>query len=194
MKQIPDKKGFKGRGFKNIALLILLIVIMFLIFRNPLFLSPEVRELTMDEFVESVTEGRISSGAPMLIKGEDKSIVGELANGTSFKVSFLSEYDVTKLLLDNGIPFKIDNQKQNIWLQILIGAIPFIIMFGLIFFMMNQLQGGGSKILQFGKSKAKLANKDKQRVTFKDVAGVDEAIEELQEIGEFLEKPGTSTF
>jgi len=83
----------------------------------------------------------------------------------------------------------VDNQQQSVWLQILISAIPFIIMFGLIFFMMNQLQGGGSKVMQFGKSKAKLATKGKERVTFKDVAGVDEAVEELREIEEFLENP-----
>ncbi len=189
MKNNLNKKGFKGRGFKNISLLILLIVIMFLIFRNPLFLAQNARELTMDEFVMAVNDGRISSADPMLIKGEEMTIEGEMGDGTAFKISFLSEYDITRLLLDNDLPFKIDNQKQSVWLQIIIGAIPFIIMFGLIFFMMNQLQGGGSNILKFGKSKAKLANKSKQKVTFKDVAGVDEAIEELQEIEEFLENP-----
>ncbi|HAJ94991.1 MAG TPA: cell division protein FtsH, partial [Actinobacteria bacterium] len=116
-------------------------------------------------------------------------IEGELADGTLFEVAFLSDYDITQYLLDSEIAFKIDNQQQSVWLQILISAIPFIIMFGLIFFMMNQLQGGGSKVMQFGKSKAKLANKGKQRVTFKDVAGADEAVEELREIEEFLENP-----
>jgi len=184
-----NNKGFRSRGFKNIALLILLIVIMFLIFRNPLFLSPDMTEFSMDEFVSAVENGRISIASPLLIKAENGVIEGELADGTLFEVAFLSDYDITQYLLDSGIAFKIDNQQQSIWLQILISAIPFIIMFGLIFFMMNQLQGGGSKVMQFGKSKAKLANKSKQRVTFKDVAGVDEAIEELREIEEFLENP-----
>ncbi len=190
LKNNPGKKGFKSRGFKNIALLVLLVVIMFLIFRNPLFLTSDAREMTMDEFVAAVEAGRISTGSPMLIKGEDKTIEGELSDGAGFKVSFLSEYDITRLLMDNDLPFKVDNQNQTVWLQILIGALPFIVMFGLIFFMMNQLKDGGSKVLQFGKSKAKLAVKGKQRVTFKDVAGVDEAIEELREIEEFLENPG----
>jgi cell division protease FtsH len=94
------------------------------------------------------------------------------------------------LLLANDLPFKVDNQKQSVWIQILVSVIPFIILFGLIFFMMNQLQGGSSKVLQFGKSKARLVGKGKKRVTFKDVAGVDEAVEELREIEEFLENPG----
>lgn len=184
-----NSKGPSSRGFKSIALLILVIAIMFLIFRNPLFLSPVIKEFNLNEFVEAVKQDRISTSTPMVIKGEDKIIEGELKDGTKFKVSFLGDYDVTQLILDNDLPFKVDNQKQSIWIQILVGAIPFIIMFGLIFFMMNQLQGGGSKVLQFGKSKARLVGKGKKRVTFKDVAGVDEAVEELREIEEFLENP-----
>lgn len=182
-------RGFNSRGFKNIALLILLIVVMFLILRNPLFLSQPVTEFNLDEFVKAVEQDKISTSSPMVIKGEDRIIEGELKDGTRFEVSFLGDYDVTQLLLDNNLSFKIDNQKQSVWLQILISAIPFVIMFGLIFFMMNQLQGGGSKVLQFGKSKARLVDKGKKRVTFKDVAGVDEAVEELREIEEFLENP-----
>ena len=186
---LKNNKGSNSRGFKSIALLILVIAIMFLIFRNPLFLSPVIKEFNLNEFVEAVNQNKISTSTPMVIKGEDKIIEGELKDGTKFKVSFLGDYDVTQLLLDNDLPFKVDNQKQSIWIQILVGAIPFIIMFGLIFFMMNQLQGGGSKVLQFGKSKARLVGKGKKRVTFKDVAGVDEAVEELREIEEFLENP-----
>ena len=187
---LKNNKGSNSRGFKSIALVILVIAIMFLIFRNPLFLSPVIKEFNLNEFVEAVNQNEISTSTPMVIKGEDKIIEGELKDGTKFKVSFLGDYDVTQLILDNDLPFKVDNQKQSIWIQILVGAIPFIIMFGLIFFMMNQLQGGGSKVLQFGKSKARLVGKGKKRVTFKDVAGVDEAVEELREIEEFLENPG----
>ncbi|HEY4695426.1 MAG TPA: ATP-dependent zinc metalloprotease FtsH [Candidatus Hydromicrobium sp.] len=186
---MKSNRGFNSRGFKNIALLILLIVVMFLILRNPLFLSPVVKEFNLNEFVEAVEQDKISTSVPMVIKGEDKIIEGELKDETKFEVSYLGDYDITQLLLDNNLPFKIDNQKQSVWLQILISAIPFVIMFGLIFFMMNQLQGGGSKVLQFGKSKARLVDKSKKRVTFKDVAGVDEAVEELREIEEFLENP-----
>jgi cell division protease FtsH len=189
-KNFKNNKNFKNsKNFKNIALLVLLIVVMFFIFRNPLFLSPPVQEFTLNEFVEKVKNNEINTSIPLIVKGEDKIINGELKDGTNFKVLFLENYDVTQILLDEEIPFKVDNQQQSVWIQILIGALPFLIMFGLIFFMMNQLQGGGSKVLQFGKSKARLANKGKDGVTFKDVAGVDEAVEELMEIEEFLEKP-----
>lgn len=177
------------RSFKNIALLILLIAVMFLIFRSPLFLAPEVKDLTVNEFVENVEKGEINKSVPLVIKSEDKIVEGELIDGTKFKVNFLENYNISQVLLDENIPFKVDNQKQSIWIQILIGALPFLLIFGLIFFMMNQLQGGGSKVLQFGKSKARLSSKGKDGITFKDVAGLDEAIEELREIEEFLENP-----
>ncbi|MCK5566420.1 MAG: hypothetical protein KAI62_00820, partial [Actinomycetia bacterium] len=122
MKDNFNKKGFGGRRFKNIALLILLIVIMFLIFRNPLFLSPNITEFSMDEFVASVENGRVSTATPLLIKAEESVIEGELGDGTFFEVSFLSDYDITQYLLDNDLSFKVDNQQQSIWLQILISA------------------------------------------------------------------------
>ena len=73
--------------------------------------------------------------------------------------------------------------------SLLYSVLPLIILVGLFWFMMSQMQGGGSRVMQFGKSKAKLANKDTPKVTFADVAGADEAVEELQEIKEFLAEP-----
>jgi cell division protease FtsH len=77
----------------------------------------------------------------------------------------------------------------NWFVSILATIIPLVIILGLFWFLMSQMQGGGSKVMQFGKSKAKLANKDTPKVTFADVAGVDEAVEELLEIKEFLAEP-----
>ncbi|MDD3521198.1 MAG: ATP-dependent zinc metalloprotease FtsH [Actinomycetota bacterium] len=178
------------RNFKNIALLILLVVVMFFIFRNPLFLSPQVKEITLNEFITKIESQEISTTEPITIKGEDRIVEGLFTDGTKFKMIFLSDYDISNLLIEKNIPFKVDNQQQSIWIQILVSALPFIIMFGLIFFLFNQMQGGGSKVMQFGKSKARVSGKGKNKVTFKDVAGVDEAIEELKEIEEFLEEPG----
>ena len=82
-----------------------------------------------------------------------------------------------------------DPPQQNWFFSLLITIVPLIIVLGLFWFLMSQMQGGGSKVMQFGKSKAKLANKDTPKVTFADVAGVDEAVEELLEIKEFLAEP-----
>jgi len=82
-----------------------------------------------------------------------------------------------------------DPPQQNWFFGLLATIIPLVIILGLFWFLMSQMQGGGSKVMQFGKSKAKLANKDTPKVTFADVAGVDEAVEELLEIKEFLAEP-----
>jgi len=78
---------------------------------------------------------------------------------------------------------------QNALVTILLSFLPIIILAALILFFFNQMQGGGSRVMQFGKSKAKLISKDTPKTTFKDIAGADEAVEELQEIKEFLENP-----
>jgi cell division protease FtsH len=83
-----------------------------------------------------------------------------------------------------------DDPPQQNWFFSLLGLVlPLVIILGLFWFLMSQMQGGGSKVMQFGKSKAKLATKDTPKVTFADVAGVDEAVEELLEIKEFLAEP-----
>ncbi|WP_042366189.1 ATP-dependent zinc metalloprotease FtsH [Streptacidiphilus neutrinimicus] len=79
--------------------------------------------------------------------------------------------------------------KQNAFLGILISLLPFVLIVGVFLLLMNQMQGGGSRVMQFGKSKAKLITKDTPKTTFADVAGADEAVEELQEIKEFLQEP-----
>ncbi len=79
--------------------------------------------------------------------------------------------------------------RDNLLVSILISFLPFLIILGLLFFFMNQMQGGGSRVMQFGKSKAKLVTKDTPKTTFADVAGAQEAIEELHEIKEFLQEP-----
>ena len=77
-----NKSPFRSRGFRNIALLILLIVIMFLIFRNPLFLSPDVTEYSMDEFTAAIENGRVSTSEPLTIMADDGVIEGQLVDGT----------------------------------------------------------------------------------------------------------------
>src|SRR5437588_249040 len=78
---------------------------------------------------------------------------------------------------------------SSAWWSILTGLLPFVLLFGFWIFLMNQVQGGGSKVMSFGKSRAKRMTPDSPKIGFKDVAGVEEAVEELQEITEFLEKP-----
>ena len=85
--------------------------------------------------------------------------------------------------------YNVEAAKSNGWLSLLTYILPFIIFIGFWIFLMNQVQGGGSKVMSFGKSRAKRLSVDSPKITFRDVAGVDEAVEELHEIKEFLENP-----
>ena len=85
--------------------------------------------------------------------------------------------------------YNVEVPKGNSVLGLIIGCLPFLLVILIFLFMLNQMQGGGSRVMNFGKSKAKLITKDTPKTTFADVAGADEAIEELQEIKEFLQNP-----
>ncbi len=94
--------------------------------------------------------------------------------------------DIYKSAREHGTDYKIKNNTQSFWLQAVISALPILLLLGLFMFMMRQMQSGGNKAMSFGKSRARLLSMQQKKITFKDVAGVDEAKEELKEIIEFL--------
>jgi cell division protease FtsH len=94
--------------------------------------------------------------------------------------------DMYKSLRDHGVEITIKDQSPNQWLSLLISIAPFALLLGLWFFLLRQMQSGGNKAMSFGKSRARLLSMQQKKITFKDVAGVDEAKEELKEIIEFL--------
>ncbi|HLY93605.1 MAG TPA: ATP-dependent zinc metalloprotease FtsH [Gaiellaceae bacterium] len=100
-----------------------------------------------------------------------------------------SQIEFQNLLQKNNIQFDSKGIGSSPWWSILTSLLPFVLLFGFWIFLMNQVQGGGSKVMSFGKSRAKRMTPDAPKIGFKDVAGVDEAVEELQEIKEFLENP-----
>ena len=87
------------------------------------------------------------------------------------------------------VDFRRKVSKENTWLSLLVSLLPILLIVGVLFFVMSQVQGGGNRVMSFGRSKAKLVSKDTPKTTFADVAGADEAIEELEEIKEFLANP-----
>jgi cell division protease FtsH len=97
-----------------------------------------------------------------------------------------NDSDLYKDLKDHGVDVTIKNQQGNIWVQGLISFLPFVVLLGFILFMMRQMQSGGNKAMSFGKNRARLLSMQQKKITFKDVAGVNEAKEELKEIIEFL--------
>jgi len=147
------------------------------------------KKLRLDEFETMVAAGQVKTAT---IADRDAAIEGELANGDKYKVNY-ARGDTEKqvdILRQAEVETKVDHQRDPIWWTIVQTFLPFVLLIGVFLFVMNSMQGGGSRVMQFGKAKAKQVSKDQPKVTFADVAGADEAVEELQEIKEFLEAPG----
>jgi cell division protease FtsH len=111
------------------------------------------------------------------------------ANVTIHYATDQSEFAIEQAMKDSSVTFNAKGVGSSPWWSILSSLLPFVLLFGFWIFLMNQVQGGGSKVMSFGKSRAKRMTPDAPKIGFKDVAGVDEAVEELQEIKEFLENP-----
>ena len=115
----------------------------------------------------------------------------EIDGAREVETSFLVDQGVqlTDALDAADVPYDVQVNNQSLLVSVLISFLPFVIILGLLFYFLTQMQGGGGRVMQFGKSKAKLVSKDTPKTTFADVAGADEAKEELHEIKEFLESP-----
>ena len=149
--------------------------------------QPQGPQIQYSEFRDQVQEGKIES-----VELGDDLISGTYKNGKTFTaIPVRADNEITGLLEDNGVKFTGKQREQpNMLLYILLNSLPFLLILGIAFFALRQVQkGGGGGAMGFGKSKAKLLTERQGRVTFDDVAGIDEAREELQEIVEFLKDP-----
>ncbi len=143
------------------------------------------RNLAVSEFVSLVQDNKVKEAN---ITGTD--VQGTLLDNQTFHTQIPpNDTDLWKILRDKNVKYTWKESAGNGWIGILFNAIPVLILLGLWIFMMRQMQSGGNKALSFGKSRARLHSSQQKKVTFKDVAGVEEAKEELQEIIEFLREP-----
>jgi cell division protease FtsH len=135
---------------------------------------------------ETLTDAEAGNIASITVAGTE--VTGEYKNNKgTFHTTIPANYpDFYKDLRDHGVNVTIKDPQGNLWLSILIQALPIMAIFALFLFMMRQMQSGGNKALSFGKNRARLLSMQQKKITFKDVAGVDEAKEELKEIIEFL--------
>src|SRR3982075_391557 len=124
-------------------------------------------------------------------KNKGKALEVKLKNKETYEAGFIDQAapELIKELRTYGVAYNVESEKSSAILSLLTYIIPFVLFFGFWIFLMNQVQGGGSKVMSFGKSRAKRMSADSPKITFRDVAGVDEAVEELHEIKEFLENP-----
>ena len=178
------KGTFLNPFYRNIAFWLIISLMMVLLFN--LFNRPRVKPDTINftQFITAVERGEIAS---VTIQGNKVS--GWYLDGREFKL-FIPEYpDLVGHLREKGVEISAKPPEDSSFWQILISWFPMLLLIGVWIFFMRQVQVGGGKALAFGKSRAKILSKDQHRVTFEDVAGVDEAKDELEEIIHFLKDP-----
>ena len=172
---------------RNVAfwiVLFLLIVVLFNVFSSGAG-TMQTREISYSDFVQSVRGGTVSSAT---LDGEQVRIV--TTDSSEFVTIRPNDANVTELLIENNVAIRAEQQEQSGIQAFLMTIFPFLLLIGVWIFFMNRMQGGGrGGAMGFGKSRAKLLTEKQGRVTFDDVAGIDEAKEELEEIVEFLRNP-----
>ena len=172
---------------RNIAFWVVLFLLILALFN--LFSGSsnglQSREITYSDFVNQVEDGDVSQ---VVLDGEQVRFRG--ADGQEYITIIPGDAEVTGLLLNKGIPVRAEKQEQSTFQNFLLTLLPFLLLIGVWVYFMNRMQGGGKGgAMGFGKSKAKMLTEKHGRVTFDDVAGIDEAKEELEEIVEFLRNP-----
>ncbi|GAB4113074.1 MAG: ATP-dependent zinc metalloprotease FtsH [Candidatus Caldatribacteriota bacterium] len=189
IKKMPDfnnKGNLKGnRNFRNVGLYLLILIITISIISS--FFQPKstVQELTYSQFLKEIETNNIYK---VIIS--ENSITGTLSNGASFSTYAPDDPELINILRNKNVIIEAKPPVEvSWWMRLLSSVFPVILIIGVWLFMLQQMQGGGNKVMSFGKSRAKLLGKETPRVTFKDVAGIDEAEEEVAEVIEFLKNP-----
>jgi cell division protease FtsH len=193
---VPKKDGATlrrptvNRFFRSALFpLIIIVVLVYLASQTLLPGRAEQRKVTYSQLIAEVKNGNVNEA---VFNPPRQQISATLVNGDKVKVNYPTPQSATQfqnLLAAQNIKFDSKGTGSSAWWSLLISVLPFVILIAFWIFLMNQVQGGGSKVMSFGKSRAKRMSPDSPKVTFKDVAGADEAVEELHEIKEFLENP-----
>jgi cell division protease FtsH len=177
-----------SRFFKSAAFPILIVVV--LAFFAQKLISPGERERTPNysEFITQVQTDRVKD---VTLNTKNNRVDVELKNGRKYQTAYPdnTEQNLVNQLRSKDVQIDVKAKGGGGWLTALTYILPFVIFLLFWLFIINQMQGGGSKVMSFGKSRAKRMSVDAPKITFRDVAGVDEAVEELHEIKEFLENP-----
>ncbi len=180
-----------NRTVKTVLVYLLVVTVAIMLVNAFVSSATAPAEFTLDEFADRVVAGEVES---VVIKQKSNVVEGVLtpeAGGTKFRTTFPDGYegDLTTMLLDSGASIETRSENPSLFEWFLGTILPYILIFGVFIFILMQLQGGGNRVMAFGKAKAKQVTRDMPKVTFNDVAGAEEAVEELREIKDFLAKP-----
>jgi len=174
------------RNFALWVIIVLLLLALFTLFQNP-SQRTSAQDISFSQLLSEVDQGRVRD---VVIQGPE--IRGTFANGTAFQTYAPSDPGLVQKLYSKGVSITARPLTDNVpwFVSLLVSWLPFIALIGVWIFLSRQMQGGAGKAMGFGKSRAKLLTEAHGRVTFEDVAGVDEAKQDLTEIVEFLRDPG----
>jgi cell division protease FtsH len=159
-----------------------MVILLFNMFNHP---SQTKQETSYSEFIAAVSDGEVTQ---VTIQGND--IYGKYKDGTAFRTFVPNDPDLIRVLRDKGVQITAKAAEESPWfMTILISWFPMLLLIAVWIFFMRQMQAGGGKAMSFGKSRARLVSDSARKVTFEDVAGIEEAKAELEEIIEFLRDP-----
>ena len=190
----PAKKGPPPMPMRGLAISFLMMAVFLTVLHLFSNSSQKTSEIEYTDFVNMVKAGRISKvdiahdgAGNHYVSGESKDI--NESGTTQFRTEIILTEKIMELFEENAVQVKIKRPKTML-ISILANIVPFILIFGIIYFVfIRQMKNAGRGAMSFGKSKAKLMTRDKNKITFKDVAGVNEAKEELEEVVDFLKNP-----
>src|SRR5687767_4306776 len=177
-----------SRFFKSAAFPILIVVVLAFFAQRLISPSDRTPDPVYSDFLAQVEEGKVKD---VTLNTKNNRLDVELAGGKKYQTAYPdnTEQNLVNQLQAEGVDINVKQKGGSGWLTALTYILPFVIFLLFWLFIINQMQGGGSKVMSFGKSRAKRMSVDAPKITFRDVAGVDEAVEELHEIKEFLENP-----
>ena len=171
--------------YKNLALWITLVLLIMILWSAVKNQTGGLEPPSYSDFLSWVQEGQVTKAT---IRGHD--ITYQTVNDSTYKTYMPDDPDLIGILRDNNVKIVVKPQEESKWyMTLLISWFPMILLIAVWIFFMRQMQSGGGKAMSFGKSRARLLTESQQKVTFADVAGIDEAKDELEEIIEFLKDP-----